>query len=170
MLSNRTKLIEEQIPRLRRYARALTRDPVAADDLVQDALERAWSRLHLWRSGSNMRAWLFTILHNVHANQVRAASIRPQLTTLAEWEMSGSQPATQEDRVMVRSLAQAIDLLPDDQRITVLLIGLEELTYEEAAKVLDVPIGTIMSRLSRGRERLRRMMAGSEAPVGAQKP
>lgn len=169
MLSDRTKLIEEQIPKLRRYARALTRDPVAADDLVQDALERAWGRLHLWRSGTNMRAWLFTILHNVHANQVRAASIRPQLTTLAEWESSGSHAASQEDRVMVRSLAQAIDLLPEEQRTIVLLIGLEELTYEEAAKVLDVPIGTIMSRLSRGREKLRRLMAGNETPIGVQK-
>jgi len=169
MIADRTKLIAEQIPRLRRYARALTRDPVAADDLVQDALERAWSRLHLWRSGSNMRAWLFTILHNIHANQVRAASIRPQLTTLADWETTGSLAPTQEDRVMVRSLAQAIDFLPEEQRIVVLLIGLEELTYEEASKVLDVPVGTIMSRLSRGREKLRRLMAGSETPIGVQK-
>jgi len=169
MLAGRSKLIEEQIPRLRRYARALTRDPVAADDLVQDALERAWSRLHLWRSGTNMRAWLFTILHNIHANQVRAASIRPQLTALADWETSGSQAPSQEDRIMVRSLAQSIDLLPEEQRVVLLLVGLEELTYEEASKVLDVPIGTVMSRLSRAREKLRRLMAGTEAPIGAKK-
>ncbi|MBM3569754.1 MAG: sigma-70 family RNA polymerase sigma factor [Alphaproteobacteria bacterium] len=159
--------IEAEIPRLRRYARALTREAVAADDLVQDTLERAWGRLHLWRRGSNLRAWLFTILHNLHANQVRAAKARPELTTLTEWEVSGSRRPEQEDGLKVRGLAQALAVLPEEQRQVVLLGGLEDMTYEQVAEVLGIPIGTVMSRLSRGRERLRRLLAGEEQPVVA---
>lgn len=146
------------IPRLRRYARALTGDASAADDLVQDALERALVKQALWREGTDLRAWLFTVMHNVFVNQVRSAVASrtvPMDDTVSELpQMQGT------DRLEIRDLDAALLALPEEQRAVVLLVGLEQMTYEEAAKVLDVPIGTVMSRLSRGRERLRRLIQG----------
>ena len=156
--------LEQQIPSLRRYARALLRDPQGADDLVQDCLERSISRRRLWRPGSNLRAWLFTILHNLHANQVRGASRRPRAVMLESAEAALARPASQLDRVEASQLLQALDGLPNDQREVILLAGLEGLAYKEIAQVLGVPLGTVMSRLSRGRERLRRVMSGEEPP------
>lgn len=154
---NETKKIVSHIPTLRRYARALTRDYTAADDLVQDTLERAWKRLYLWRPGSNLRAWLFTIMHNVHMNQVKAQKSR--VNRLAEDELFDLPvTATQENRLELRDLLKALGQLSEEQRAVVLLIGLEQMSYEEAAKVLSVPVGTVMSRLSRGREQLRTLM------------
>jgi len=154
---NETKKIVSHIPTLRRYARALTRDYTAADDLVQDTLERAWKRLYLWRPGSNLRAWLFTIMHNVHMNQVKAQKSR--VNRLAEDELFDLPvTATQENRLELRDLLKALGQLSEAQRAVVLLIGLEQMSYEEAAKVLSVPVGTVMSRLSRGREQLRTLM------------
>ncbi|MBM3556048.1 MAG: sigma-70 family RNA polymerase sigma factor [Alphaproteobacteria bacterium] len=159
------KAIEEAIPRLRRYARALCRDAAEADDLVQDTLERAWSRMHLFRREGNMRAWLFTILHNLNANRVRAIKTRPALTTLADWEASGAIRPTQEEGVQLRGVAKALEHLPEEQKTVLLLVGLEDMTYDQVAKILDVPLGTVMSRLSRARERLRRLTSGAEAPA-----
>ena len=151
--------IATHIPRLRRYARALTGDITTADDLVQDTLERAWRRLALWRSGSDMRAWLFTIMHNIFVNQLRAAPHKQtQTTELAALDLSVTAP--QEDRLILRDLNKALGNLSHDQREVVLLVGLEQMSYEEAAKVLGIPIGTVMSRLSRGRDQLRAMMSG----------
>ncbi len=151
--------IAAHIPRLRRYARALTGDITTAEDLVQDTLERAWRRLVLWRSGSDLRAWLFTIMHNIFVNQLRADPHRQtQTTELAALDLSVTAP--QEDRLIVRDLIKALGNLSHEQREVVLLIGLEQMSYEEAAKVLGIPIGTVMSRLSRGREQLRAMMNG----------
>ena len=162
-MQDKHELIIEQIPRLRRYARALTRDPVLADDLVQDCLERAWSRFHLWRRGSNLRAWLFTILHNQHANLVRQQKRRPILVPLNPGETERAVAPAQEHAVEINQLAVALDQLPDEQRAVLLLVGLEEMTYAEAAKILEIPIGTVMSRLSRGRERLRLLVADPKA-------
>jgi RNA polymerase sigma-70 factor (ECF subfamily) len=146
--------IASQIPRLRRYARALTGDTAAADDLVQDTLERAWRRLALWRSGSDMRAWLFTIMHNIFVNQLKANSHgRTRTTELAAGEFRATAPL--EDRIMLRDLHKALDSLSPEQKEVLLLIGLEQMSYGEAAKVLGIPVGTVMSRLSRGREQLR---------------
>jgi RNA polymerase sigma-70 factor (ECF subfamily) len=151
--------IATHIPRLRRYARALTGDITTADDLVQDTLERAWRRLALWRYGSDMRAWLFTIMHNIFVNQLRAAPHKQtQTTELAALDLSVAAP--QEDRLILRDLHKALGNLSDEQREVVLLVGLEQMSYEEAAKVLGVPIGTVMSRLSRGRDHLRALMNG----------
>jgi RNA polymerase sigma-70 factor (ECF subfamily) len=164
-----SRLIIAEIPRLRRYARALTRDREAADDLVQDCLERAWSRFHLWRRRDNLRAWLFTIMHNLHANHVRRAKSRPATTSLDLVEGSARLPAlrpAQEDGLETRGIAAALDQLPEEQRQVLLLVALEQLSYEEAAQVLDIPIGTVMSRLSRARERLRRLLAGPAAAEG----
>lgn len=157
-MQEKDRLIVEQIPRLRRYARALTGNANAADDLVQDCLERAWNKFHLWQRGSNMRAWMFTIMHNLYVNQVRKTASRPKLVSMADWTDDRGVKPSQEKRIEVRHVEEALAELPDEQRAVVLLVGLEELSYQEVAKVLDIPIGTVMSRLSRGRARLRQAM------------
>ena len=157
-MNDHDRLITQQIPRLRRYARALTGDRAAADDLVQDTLERALSRFHLWRSGSDLRAWLFTIMHNIFINQVRSRMRYPH-EPLDESAADGLQ-YREPDWSELRDIGNALARLPVEQRTVVLLVGLEQFTYEEAARVLGVPIGTVMSRLSRARERLRALLGG----------
>lgn len=149
------------IPGLRRYARALTGDAWAADDLVQDTLERACSKWRLWQAGTDLRAWLFTLMHNLRVNDLRADKgiTFPGDEALPEIP----SPPTQQDRLALRDLDRALARLPVEQREVLLLVGLEDLSYGEAAKVLGVPIGTIMSRLSRGRERLRALLEGGPA-------
>jgi RNA polymerase sigma-70 factor (ECF subfamily) len=163
-MSNR-ELITAEIPRLRRYARALTGDASRADDLVQDTLERALSRFSLWRPG-NLRAWLFTIMHNIFVNQIKAAA---HVDYLAD-DLLPDLPlrATQTDNLELRDLDRALGRLSADQREVLLLVGLEDLSYEETARIIGSPIGTVMSRLSRGRERLRALLSGVELPTGAQ--
>jgi RNA polymerase sigma factor (sigma-70 family) len=155
-MSDAQSLIE-LIPRLRRYARALVGDRAAADDLVQDTLERAWSKLHLYRHGTDLRAWLFTVMHNVHVNRVRAS--RP--TDPLEDEMPElAQRATQGDSLVVRDLERGIAALPLAQREVLLLVALEDLSYDQTARALGIPIGTVMSRLARAREKLRLLLHG----------
>jgi RNA polymerase sigma-70 factor, ECF subfamily len=149
--------IEAEIPRLRRYARALTRDIVTADDLVQDCLTRALGKLHLWQEGSDLRAWLFTILHNQYVNHIRRAVREGATVGLNESEPLLRRAPQQSKRLELRDLERAIAKLPEEQRTVILLVGLEGMRYEEVAAVLDVPVGTIRSRLSRGREALRRL-------------
>lgn len=145
------------IPRLRRYARALVSDRASADDLVQDTLERAWAKLHLYRRGTDLRAWLFTVMHNVHVNKVRAT----RATDTLDDEMPElAQRAVQGDALVVRDLDRSIALLPVDQRSVLLLVTLEDMSYDEVARTLGIPMGTVMSRLSRAREKLRAMMLG----------
>ncbi|MGH8737106.1 MAG: RNA polymerase sigma factor [Burkholderiales bacterium] len=152
--------IVDLIPRLRRYARALVGDRSAADDLVQDTLERAWAKFHLYRGGTNLRAWLFTVMHNVHVNRVRALHPTDVITDdLPE----AVQRAAQGDSLTVRDLDRALARLPDEQREVLLLVVLEDMSYEEAARALGIPIGTVMSRLSRARERMRTSMLESPA-------
>lgn len=162
-MSNIDAIMTEQIPRLRRYARALTGDRINADDLVQDTLERAWSKLHLWQRGSDMRAWMFSIMHNTFINQVRKNRI--DTMEMDDGALEVPIRATQEDGLHMRDLATAIGKLPVEYREVVLLIGLEQMSYEEVAQVLSIPMGTVMSRLSRGREKLRGIMSGEAAPV-----
>lgn len=151
--------ITAYIPRLRRYARALTGNRDAADDLVQDTLERAWSRFHLWRRGSDLRAWLFTIMHNLFINHTRTRNRESEF--VAEDKVSGITLNPPLDALVeLKQLDKALRYLPDEQREVVLLVGLEQLPYHEVARVLGIPIGTVMSRLSRGRERLRNLMDG----------
>ncbi len=152
------KKIEEEIPRLRRYARALTRDINAADDLVQDCLTRALSKVHLWQKGTDLRAWLFTILHNQYVNHVRRAVREGAAVGLSDSEPLLTSAPNQSKRLELRDLERAIARLPEEQRSVLLLVGLEGMRYEEVAQVLDVPVGTIRSRLSRGREMLRQLM------------
>jgi RNA polymerase sigma-70 factor (ECF subfamily) len=153
--------IAPHIPRLRRYARALAGDQHAADDLVQDTLERAINKHHLWRPGSDLRAWLFAIMHNVFVNQLRARAARHE-SSLDEDDLP-PVPSAQGARLEIRDLESALALLPPEQREIVLLVGLEQLSYAEVARALDIPIGTVMSRLFRGRERLRTLLTGAPA-------
>jgi RNA polymerase sigma factor (sigma-70 family) len=159
---NEAQRMVELIPRLRRYARALVGDRATADDLVQDTLERAWAKLHLYRRGTDLRAWLFTVMHNVHVNRVRATRATDPLGD----EMPElAQRAPQGDALLVRDLDRGIARLPAEQRAVLLLVTLEEMSYEQVARTLGIPIGTVMSRLSRAREKLRAMMLGQ--PVTA---
>lgn len=150
--------IEAEIPRLRRYARALTRDIVMADDLVQDCLTRALGKLHLWQEGTDLRAWLFTILHNQYVNHVRRSVREGAAVGLSDNEPLLTRAPHQGQRLELRDLERAIAKLPQEQKAVILLVGLEGMRYEEVAAVLGVPVGTIRSRLSRGREALRRLM------------
>ena len=150
-------LLEPLIPSLRRYAFALTRDHGAADDLVQDTLERALSRWFLRRRDGDLRAWLFTIERNLYVSGLRRRRSRRYEVALddaAEPSVDGGQ----ESSAGIRDLLAALDQLPEDHKSILLLVGVEDLTYEEAARVLDVPVGTVMSRLSRGRQRLRTIL------------
>lgn len=146
--------IEALIPRLTRYARALTHDFVAADDLVQESLSRALAKIHLWQKGTDLRAWLFTILHHQHISQIRRAAREGVRAELRENEGSPLEPH-QGKRLELRDLERALSKLPEEQRSAILLVGLEEMRYDEAASILNLPIGTVRSRVSRGRETLR---------------
>jgi len=160
-MPDRAALIEAQIPGLRRFARALLRgDSEGADDLVQDTLERALSRWHLRRTEGNVRGWLYTILYNrflTDRHRSRRRGLQDILTE--ETELPGVDGG-QDSALEHRDLLRAFSAFPEEQRSVLLLIGVEDLSYDEAARVLCVPIGTVMSRLSRGRERLRHHMHG----------
>ncbi|MBE7941678.1 MULTISPECIES: RNA polymerase sigma factor [Ramlibacter] len=151
------------VPRLRRYARALAGNREDADDLVQDTLERAWTRSALWSGVGDMRAWLFSIMHNVHVDRVR----RPRVPTvdLDEQTPEVSVAAQQGDRLAVLDLQAALEQLPVEQKEIILLVALEDMPYADVARTLGIPIGTVMSRLSRGRERLRALMEGRAQPA-----
>lgn len=149
------------IPALRRYARGLTGNKESADDLVQDALERAWSRMALWERRGDMRAWLFSILHNRFVDRVRSQRATPE-DLQGEDEVIVSVRATQSDLLEIRDLDAALAQLPPDQREVLLLVAVEQMKYEEVAATLSVPLGTVMSRLSRAREQLRAVLKGRE--------
>lgn len=154
-----SQTIIAELPRLRRYARALVRDADAADDLVQDCVERALSRIDQFRTGTNMRAWLLTIMHGIYVNGVRRRHPSPESLALHRELTEGSDGVPEQERgLIVIDLEEALAGLPDDQREIVLLIGLEDMSYKQAAETVGIPIGTVMSRLARGRERLRTLM------------
>ncbi len=148
----------QEIPRLRRYARALTRDASAADDLVQDCLARAIAKAHLWQEGTDLRAWLFTILHNQYVNTVRRSVREGTTVDVSDAEPTLVSQAVQTKRLELRDLERALAKLPNEQREVLLLVGMEGLRYEEVAEILGVPVGTVRSRLSRGRDALRTLM------------
>ncbi|MFZ6658457.1 RNA polymerase sigma factor [Undibacterium sp. TJN19] len=146
------------IPRLRRYAQALVGDRAGADDLVQDTMERGWNQLSSWRAGSDMRAWLFSIMHNLRMDQLRRPAFKTE--TLDDESQFPATPASQSHGLEMRDLQTALMMLPHEQREVVLLVALEEMSYESIAHMLGIPPGTVMSRLSRGREKLRALMEG----------
>ncbi len=159
------RLLADHIPSLRRYARALTGNAWAADDLVQDTLERACRKWRLWVAGSDLRAWLFTVMHNIFASQTRRMPAPGRLVPIDEaaQELHGAADAG-------RDLQAGLDLqrcllqLPEEQRAVLLLVSLEDLSYAEVARVLGIPVGTVMSRLSRARTRLQALMDGASPP------
>jgi RNA polymerase sigma factor (sigma-70 family) len=159
-------LIEPVIPALRRYARTFVRGAADADDLVQDTLERAISRWHQRRSDSETRTWLFTILHNLAVNHLRRAARRGREVPLDDaGESDVAVPSTQEDALRRDEILGAVGQLPDDQRSVLLLVSIEDVTYAEAACILDIPIGTVMSRLARARERLQKLLEAQRKPT-----
>ncbi len=161
-MPDRNSQIIEQIPHLRRYATALLRDKAAADDLVQDCLVRALGRFHLWRPKSSLRAWMFTMLHNLYVNRLRDQARNAETLRHGIDPETHPTPANQEARLALGDLSVALARLPDEQRSTILLVGLEGLTYAEVAVITGVPAGTVMSRLARGREKLRQLMDTGE--------
>jgi RNA polymerase sigma factor (sigma-70 family) len=152
--------VEPLIPALRRYARALVRNRANADDLVQDCLERAVSHWYQRRDG-NVRAWLFTILHNLAISQFRQSATRGRHVQIDETnEDDFGEAAAQERKLMCQDVLNKLAKLPEEQRAVLLLVAVEGLSYTDAAKVLDIPVGTVMSRLSRARERLQLELEG----------
>lgn len=148
--------LREQIPRLRRYARALTQNAEAADDLVQDCLEKAWDKRDSWQKDSNLRAWLFSIMHNQFINGVRRNKLARDYVQQAQHHVTST---TATDLGLMRDLESCLARLNPEHRVVLLLAGLEGLSYKEIADVTNTPIGTVMSRLSRGRETLRELMS-----------
>jgi len=150
--------LADQIPALRRYARALTGNTWAADDLVQDTLERACTKWRLWLVGSDLRAWLFTLMHNLYVTQIRYQVRQGELgqpLSLDDVDIPEMQPTPVDAAI---DLQRCLLQLPEDQRAVLLLVTLEDLSYEEVARITGVPVGTVMSRLSRARHRLQDLM------------
>src|SRR5258707_2118756 len=152
------RMLEAVIPRLGRYASALTRDVTRADDLVQSCLTRAIAKQHLWQPGTDLRAWLFTILHNQHVNDVRRSVHEGVHVAVEEMAPVLIVHPNALAVLQLRDLEAAIAKLPQEQRQVILLVGLEGMRYEEVALILGIPVGTVRSRLSRGREQLRKLM------------
>lgn len=157
--------MEACIPALRRYAFALLRNRQEADDLVHDCLVRALDRLHTRRAEPDLRPWLFAIMHNLFISGARRARVRAGTEPLdGQHESMLGQHPDQEDHLRWQELTRAVDELPEEQRTVLLLVAVEDQSYADVARILDVPIGTVMSRLSRARERLRRRLEG-EPPL-----
>jgi RNA polymerase sigma-70 factor, ECF subfamily len=155
--------IECVLPNLRRFARSLTHDAVDADDLVQECLARALGKLHLWKVGTDLRAWLFSILHNEYVSRIRRAARRGTVVDWSQYESTLTCAPAQIEHLEIRDLVRALTSLPEEQRTAVLMIGLAKGDYYEVAAACKVPVGTIRSRLSRGRKTLRALM--SVAPL-----
>lgn len=154
-------MVEAELPGLRRYAVALLRSGPDADDLVQETVARALDKQRLWQPGTNLRAWLFTMMHNLRVNDARNLR-RQRFTVSPDGMMGASLPATQVGHLTLRDLQRALEELEEGHRAVVLLVGLEGLSYEEVADVLALPLGTVRSRLSRARARLRNLLEGEE--------
>ena len=165
-MSTIAPLLERQIPRLRRYARSLTQDISRADDLVQSCLVRALVKEHLWQPGSDLRAWLFTILHNQHVNDVRRLVREGVVVSVEDVTPHLAAAPSAGVSLELHDLEQAIAVLPREQRAVVLLAGREGERYDEIAATLGVPVGTVRSRLSRARARLRAQI-GIHEPAAA---
>jgi len=156
-------LIAREIPHLHRYALALMRNTDAADDLVQDCLERALRKQQLWQQQGSMRSWLFRMLYNVFLNTRNTRRRERLVVPLETIEPTMTESPRQEKYVEYRAIAQALDQLPEPQSAAIMLIAVQGLAYDEAAWILGVPVGTLRSRLSRGRETLRTLRAGISA-------
>jgi len=150
-----SRAVEAEIPCLRRYALKLTRDHAAAEDLLQECLARGLSKQHLWREDTNLRAWLCTILHHQYVNEIRRSAREGVVLGLSELDEPPARPPTQDMVLELRDVSRAMTTLTEGQRKAILLIGLDGWTYERVAKASGVPVGTVRSRLSRGRGKLK---------------
>ena len=159
-MSRFENLLVEEIPALRRYAWALSGDSNQVDDLVQECLARAISRRKLWISQKGIRPWLFTILHNIFVNTLRRAGNAPIVGSIEDYENSAVSTSEADTMCTLSDFERSLNQLSLDQREALLLVGMEQLSYKEASKVVGVPVGTIMSRLSRAREQLRKGLNG----------
>lgn len=155
--------VEPHLAHLRRYARALTGDRNRADDLVQDTLERAWIKFHLWQPTMAIRPWLFAIMHNVFVNQVKTLSRRQHAALSDEDANQLMVRPNQTDMLEVDAVSRCLAQLPIEQREVLLLVSLEDMDYAEVAQVLSIPVGTVTSRLARARMRLRALLDGGNA-------
>lgn len=158
--------VEALIPNLRRFARMLVRDADHADDLVQDCLERAISREHRFEPGTNLRAWLFTILINLVRSEARKTKVRGHVVAIEDYQHLMPSPGRQDARLRVRDLNRAFAQLPKPFQEVLILVAIEGLSYEQAASILDVPIGTVRSRLSRARTQIKEMVDGTASHDG----
>lgn len=156
-------LMANELPRLRRYALALTNDHHAADDLVQDCVERAIRKRHQWRRRGSMRSWLFRILYRLFLNEASRRSRLKSGVPLDDVAERIGRAADQDTELECADITDAMARLPANQRAAIALTAVEGLSYDQAAEVLEVPIGTLRSRLSRGREQLRRLYPGRSA-------
>lgn len=161
-MDDRKSAILAEIPRLRRYAQALLRHRDKADDLVQDTLERALDRMDNWRTGENPRRWLFTIMHHLFVDQVRRTSRRGEQAMLPlDSSEALAAPATQFEDIAALDVMDALQAISPDRRAALLIVGVEGFSYAEAANMLGIPAGTLMSRIARGREELRALLDDS---------
>lgn len=157
--------LEPQIPGLRRYAYALTRNGETADDLVQDTLERAITRWHLRRRDASLKAWLFTIAHNLYIGEIRRSRRRGPHVGTDHLDEVAAPDGLPDQGFQQRDIWAGLDSLSEDQRAVLLLVAVEDLSYDDAAHVLGVPLGTVMSRLSRARERVRSFLGVAKGAV-----
>lgn len=154
--------LTQHMDALRRYAIVLTRDRTEAEDLVQDCLVKAMASAAQWREGTDLRAWLFRILYTSHISLMRKRQVRERVhaADVADFYVE----AVQQQRLEARQVVEALQSLPQAQRDVILSVALDDMRYEDAARKLGIPVGTFMSRLSRGREALRRLVEGRRAP------
>jgi RNA polymerase sigma-70 factor (ECF subfamily) len=161
-MDDRRRAILEEIPRLRRYARALLRDRDRADDLVQDCLERALGHVENWRTGESPRKWLFTIMHHIFIDQKRRDKRRGEIAMMPlDGSEAMSVPADQVEGAAMREVLQALQAISPERRAAILIVSVEGFSYAEASAILGVPAGTLMSRIARGREELRTLLDNS---------
>src|SRR5215471_13753427 len=140
------------LPRLRRFARGLAGSAADADDLVQAACERALARQHQFQEGTRFDSWMFRIVQTIWIDQIRARDVRKEDSEVAEERLGSDEPVRRvEARLALDEVRRAVDRLPPDQRTALLLVTVDGLSYKEAAEVVQVPVGTIMSRLARAR-------------------
>ncbi len=154
------------LPRLRRFAFALTRNMDAADDLVQDTCERALTRLDQWEPGTKLESWMYRIAQNLWLDRKRSEKVRGPLLDLDEASgLSGEDGrVVTEGRLTLAAVGEGIEALPPDQQVLVAMVCVEGLSYKEAAGILGVPIGTVMSRLSRARQSLYQHLTAESGP------
>ena len=157
--------LQDCLPDLWRYGVALTRDRTAADDLVQDCAERALNKQDLWQQQGELKPWLMKMMLNLYRNQLRTTTSRPRLVAMDDMTVEPSVADATHDRMALAQTARAMQQLPDDQREVLLTVVLGGLSYKQAAEALDIPLGTLMSRLGRARARLRELTSEQPTPA-----